>query len=78
MTTFNEATTARSHALDTLITAAEGVARSEDYGDMIGAIRFVELAADQARRAVVAEARAAGTPWQEIGEELGGTPQAAE
>lgn len=78
MDTFNEATIARSQALDTLITAAEDVARAEDYGDMIDAVRFVELATDQARRAVVAEARAAGTTWREIGDALGVTRQAAE
>lgn len=78
MDTFNETTIARARALDTLITASEGVARAEDYGDMIGAVRLVELAADQARRAVVAEARAADTTWQEIGDALGVTRQAAE
>lgn len=78
MASFNETTIARSQAIDTLIAAAEGVARTQDYGDMIGALRFVELAADQARRAVVAEARAAGTTWQEIGDALGVTRQAAE
>lgn len=78
MDTFNETTIARARALDTLITTSEGVARAEDYGDMIGAVRLVERAADQARRAVVAEARAAGTTWQEIGDALGVTRQAAE
>lgn len=78
MDTFNDTTIARAQALETLIAASEGVARAEDYGDMIGAVRFVELAADQARRAVVAEARAAGTTWQEIGDALGVTRQAAE
>lgn len=78
MDTFDDAELARAQALDTLITTAEGIYRAEDYGDMIGAVRLVELAADQARRAVVAEARAAGTTWQEIGDALGVTRQAAE
>lgn len=46
-------------------------------GGQLGAIGFVELAADQARRAIVAEVRAAGTTWQEIGDALDVTRQAA-
>lgn len=68
----------RTKALDTLVTAARYVEGVKDYRDQLGAIRFVELAADQARRAIVAEARTAGTTWQEIGDALGVTRQAAE
>lgn len=78
MTTFSNATREREQALNALVAIAEGVARAEDYGDMIGAIRAVELAADQARRTVVAEARTAGSTWEEIGDDLGVSPQAAE
>lgn len=74
---YNAATVARAKALDTLIRAAESIAGAEDYGDMIGAVRMVELAAAQARRAIVDEARAAGETWQTIGDALGISRQAA-
>lgn len=75
---FNTATTARAAALDMLIGFAEGVSNSDDILDMIGAVRLVELAADQARRAIVTEARAEGRTWQEIGDALGVSRQAAQ
>ena len=74
---FNEATTARAAQLDMLIGFAEGVSNSDDILDMIGAVRLVELAAAQARRAIVAEARAEGRTWDEIGDALGVSRQAA-
>lgn len=75
---FNEATIARAEALDTLVTKAESIASAEDYGGMLGAVGLVDHAAQQARRAIVTEARAAGGTWKEIGEALGVTRQAAE
>ncbi|GAA4759267.1 hypothetical protein [Gordonia alkaliphila] len=76
-TDFNEATVARAQALDTLILLSESIAGADDYGDMIGAVRMVELAAQQARRAIIAEARASGETWQSIGDALGISRQAA-
>ena len=75
---FNEATIARAEALGTLVTMAESIASAEDYGDMLGVVRLVEHAAQQARRSIVTEARAAGSTWKEIGDALGVTRQAAE
>lgn len=73
-----ETTTSRP-ALTTLATLAATVAEhADDYGDLLGIIRIVEQAAEQARRAVVAEARAAGVTWQELGDALGTTRQAAQ
>lgn len=75
---FNEATQRRAAALDTLITHAEAIAGADDYGDMIGAVRLVELAAEQARRAVVVEAITSGQTWTEVGQALGMTGAEAE
>lgn len=75
---YNEATTARAAALDMLIGFAEGVANADDILDMIGSVRLVELAANQARQAIVDEARAEGRSWSEIGDALGTTRQAAQ
>lgn len=75
---FNEATQRRTAALDTLITHAEAIAGADDYGDMLGAVRLVELAAQQARRAVVVEAIASGQTWTEVGPALGMTGAEAE
>lgn len=75
---FNTATTARAAALDMLIGFAEGVANSDDILDMIGSVRLVELGAQQARQAIVREARAEGRTWEEIGDALGTTRQAAQ
>lgn len=68
----------RTQALNTLTTLAENVAQADDYGDMLGALRLVEIAADNARRAIVADARAAGDTWQSIADALGTTRQAAQ
>jgi len=75
---FNQATTDRAAALDMLIGFAEGVSNADDLLDMIGSIRLVELAASQARRAIVIEARLAGYTWEEVGDALGVTRQAAQ
>jgi hypothetical protein len=75
---FNTATTARAAALDILIGFSESIATASDYGNMLGSVRLVELAADQARRAIVTEARADGWTWQEIGDALGTTRQNAQ
>lgn len=49
-----------------------------DLLDTLGALRMVELAAEQARRAVVAQARAQGITWQELADTLGVTRQAVQ
>lgn len=65
-------------ALDTLVAIAEGVERADDVLDMLGALYLVEKAAEQARRAVIAQARAEGHTWHEIGDVLAVTRQAAQ
>lgn len=74
-TDLTTATVARARALNTLINLSTSVANADDYGDMLGALRLAELAADAARRAVVAEARAAGETWQTIADALGTSRQ---
>lgn len=75
---YNTATTNRARALDTLIVTAESVHGAGDLLDMLGAVRLVELAADQARHAIAREARLGGFTWQEIGDALGTTRQNAQ
>lgn len=64
--------------------AVTGVAVSQmqepDQGDLanaLGAIRLVELAAAQARRATVEKMRSQGASWEKIGDALGISRQAA-
>lgn len=69
-------------AMSTLTSVTESVTTSYGNGsanllDTLGGLRLVELAVDQARRAVVARARAEGYTWQEMGDTLGTTRQAA-
>lgn len=78
MIDFNEATQSRAAALDTLINQAEAIAGADDYGEMLGAVRLVELAAEQARRAIVTEAIAAGDTWSHVAAALGVTGADAE
>jgi hypothetical protein len=68
---------ARGEATETLTRVVGTIATAGDYGDMLGAVRLVEIAADQVRRAIVTEARAAGDTWQSIADALGVTRQAA-
>lgn len=49
-----------------------------DLLDTLGALRLVELAAEQARRAVVAQARAEGITWQDLADTLGVSRQAVQ
>lgn len=51
---------------------------SRDHLDTLGALRLVELAAAQARRAVVLRAHAEGYTWQELGDALGTSRQAVQ
>lgn len=78
MNALTTAQSTRQARLDVLIGTASTVADADDYGDMLGALRLVEIAADQARRAVVAEARAAGVTWQTIADALGTSRQNAQ
>lgn len=75
---YNTAVLNRAAALDVLIGLSEGVANSDDALNMLGAVRLVELAANQVRRAIVDEARTGGYTWEEIGDALGTTRQAAQ
>lgn len=63
--------------LSALTFFARGVGECDDTLDMLGALRAVELAAAVARRAVVAGARADGFTWDEIGQAMAVTRQAA-
>lgn len=74
---FNDLTIKRAGALGTLITISLGINEADDYGDMMGVVRLVELAAEQARRAIIAEARAAGYQWEDVATALGMTTQEA-
>lgn len=76
-TEFNDLVTKRVQALNVLVSAAANIANSDDYGDMLGALRLSELAAQQARNAIIREARAAGDPWEDIALALGCTTQNA-
>lgn len=69
--------TNRQQPLRTLALLADSIEGNGDFGDMLGAIRLVELAADAARRAIVADAREAGETWQSIADALGISRQAA-
>lgn len=69
--------TNRHQPLRTLALLADSIEGNGDYGDMLGAIRLVDLAADAARRAIVADAREAGETWQSIADALGISRQAA-
>jgi hypothetical protein len=75
---FNTATLNRASSLDALIGFAESIGSRDDLLDMLGSVRLVELAAAQARSAIVNEARASGYTWEEIGDALGTSRQAAQ
>lgn len=67
-------------ALQLTTDAATGQMLEPDDGDLgnaIAAIRLVELAASQARRTVVDRMRANGESWEDIGDALGVSKQAA-
>lgn len=74
---FNDLVFKRAETLDTLLAVSRGIADAEDYDDMVGAVRLVELAAEQARRAIIAEARAAEYQWEDLATALGVTAQEA-
>lgn len=68
----------RTQSLDILASWAEGVGAGDDFGDMLGALRLVEIAAGNARSAIIADARANGETWQSIADALGISRQAAQ
>lgn len=76
-TEFSNLATRRAHTLDVLICSARSVANADDYGDMLGALRLAELAAQQVRIAIIREARAAGDEWEDIAYALGCSAQDA-
>lgn len=70
-------------ALNTLAHLADSArlnfdTKTVDLLDTLGALRLVELAAEQARRAVVAQARAQGITWQDLADTLGVSRQAVQ
>ncbi|WCE41186.1 hypothetical protein PGC08_05750 [Brevibacterium sp. BDJS002] len=76
-TEFEDLVAARAHALNVLVTFARNISNADDFGDMLGALRLTELAAQQARSAIIREARAAGDSWENIADALGTSTQAA-
>ncbi|MCT1551788.1 hypothetical protein [Brevibacterium casei] len=76
-TDFSNLVTRRAHALDVLICCVRSIANADDYGDMLGALRLAELAAQQVRIAIIREARAAGDEWEDIAYALGCSAQDA-
>lgn len=76
-TEFNDLETNRVQVLSILVCAAGNIGNADDYGDMLGALRLTELAAQQARVAIIREARAAGDAWEDIAYALGCTTQDA-
>jgi len=70
---------AKNALYDITVMAIEQMERPDhdDLANAIGAIRLVELAAAQARRMVVERMRAQGASWEQIGDALGVTRQAA-
>lgn len=74
---FSRLVTHRDHTLKVLVSIARNIANADDYGDMLGALRLTELAAQQARIAIVDEARAAGDTWEDISLALGCSTQEA-
>lgn len=64
-------------ALEPVAMTANAI-NQDDLLDALGQLRLVELAVNQARRQIVAEARTAGHTWQEIGDTLGTSRQAAQ
>lgn len=69
---------ATTEAVNSLVKMVEQIGKQDDLGDELGAVRLVELAADQVRRRIIAQARAAGNSWADIGAVLGVTKQAAQ
>lgn len=76
-TEFNDFETNRVPALSILVCAAGNIGNADDYGDTLGALRLTELAAQQARIAIMREARAAGNAWEDIADALGCSTQHA-
>lgn len=76
-TEFDDLVTSRLQTLNVLVSSARSISSADDYGDMLGALRLTELAAQQARNAVIHEARAAGYAWEDIALALGSTTQNA-
>lgn len=74
-TEFDHLVTSRTRTLNTLVSSARNIGNADDYGDMLGALRLTEIAAHQARIAIIREARAAGDEWEDIGAALGCSTQ---
>lgn len=76
-TEFSGLATNRVRALHILVSSAGNIGNADDYGDMLGALRLTELAAQQTRNAIIREARAAGDSWEKIADALGCSVQYA-
>lgn len=72
---FNDLVSSRAQTLNILVSFAKNISNADDYGGMLGALRLTELAAQQARSAIIHEARAAGDAWEDIADALGSTTQ---
>lgn len=70
---FSDLATSRVHTLNILVSSAKNISNAEYYGDMLGALRLTELATQQARIAIIREARGAGDTWEDIASALGCT-----
>lgn len=74
---FDNLSSSRIHTLNILVSSARNISNADDYGDMLGALRLTELAAQQARIAIIREARAAGDEWEDVAAALGCSAQQA-
>ena len=62
----------------TLASIAAEIDTEPDLMNQLGLVRIVERAAEMVRKVIVQEARDEGITWQEIGDALGVTKQAAQ
>ena len=62
---------------ETLAYLAKQLDDEPDLMNQLGQVRLIELLLNKARAQIVSEARAGGTSWQEIGDALGISKQAA-
>jgi hypothetical protein len=68
----------RPEAFKTLKLMIDILGSQDDLLDELGQLRIIELATEQARRAVVHDARAKGITWQQLADTLAVTRQAVQ